>query len=207
MSMEVSVLQLGMIGTNCYIIKDDVTGKGCVIDPGDQPDRVIDAVKKSGMELAAVLLTHAHYDHTGALKGLLDEYPGVPVYLHQGDYELGTGQARAMMPDVKYRTHSYVEGSVVKVGELEFTVLHTPGHTPGCVTLKCGEWLFTGDTLFAGSMGRTDFPGGNDMEIFASLKRLAELEGDYRVCPGHESMSTLDRERKSNYYMKAAMRQ
>ena len=207
MPMEISVLQLGMIGTNCYIIKDTETGKGCVIDPGDQAKQVIAAVKESGMELTAIFLTHGHYDHTGAVKGLLAEYPGLSVYLHQGDYELGTANPRAMMPDVGLRTHSYVDGSVIRVGELEFSVIHTPGHTPGGVTLKCGDTLFTGDTLFAGSMGRTDFDGGSDMEILASLKKLAALEGDYKVCPGHESMTTLAREREYNYYMKAAMRQ
>ncbi len=206
MPMESKTLQLGMIGTNCYIIRDAATNKGCVIDPGDEAPRVIAAVKESGMELTAIFLTHGHYDHTGAVAGLTAAFPGVPVYLHDRDYELGLTDRGAAMPHVGLRTASYGEGDVMKVGELEFTVLHTPGHTPGSVTLKCETVLFTGDTLFAGSMGRTDFPGGSDEAIFASLKRLAQLPGDYKVCPGHESFSTLEAERRYNYYMKAALR-
>ena len=206
MPMECKSLQLGMIGTNCYLVKDTATGKGAVIDPGDEAERVIAAVKDSGMDPVAVFLTHAHYDHTGAVAGLLAAYPGLPVYLHDADYELGTSNRGAMMPDAARRTASYGEGDVLRVGELEFTVLHTPGHTPGGVTLKCENILFTGDTLFAGSMGRTDFPGGDDGAILASLKRLAQLPGDYKVCPGHEAFSTLEAERQYNYYMKAALR-
>ena len=206
MPMECKALQLGMIGTNCYLIKDTATGKGAVIDPGDEPERVVAAVKDSGMDPVAVFLTHAHYDHTGAVAGLLEAFPGLPVYLHDADYELGVSARGAMMPDAFRRTASYGEGDVLKVGELEFTVLHTPGHTPGGVTLKCENILFTGDTLFAGSMGRTDFPGGSDQAILASLKRLAQLPGDYQVCPGHEDFSTLETERQHNYYMKAALR-
>lgn len=206
MPMEFKTLQLGMIGTNCYIVKDTATGKGCVIDPGDEADRVIAAVKESGMELTAIFLTHGHYDHTGAVAGLTAAFPDVPVYLHDADYDLGLAKRGAAMPDVGRRTHSFGEGDVLKVGELTFEVLHTPGHTPGSVTLKCENVLFTGDTLFAGSMGRTDFPGGSDEAIFTSLKRLAQLPGDYQVCPGHESFSTLEAERQYNYYMKAAMR-
>lgn len=206
MPMEFKTLQLGMIGTNCYLIKDAATGKGVVIDPGDEAGRVIDAVKDSGMDPTAIFLTHAHYDHTGAVAGLLEAFPGLPVYLHDADYELGVSTRGAMMPDAARRTASYGEGDVLKVGELELSVLHTPGHTPGGVTLKCENVLFTGDTLFAGSMGRTDFPGGDDGAILASLKRLAQLPGDYKVCPGHEAFSTLEAERQYNYYMKAALR-
>ena len=205
MPMEFKTLQLGMIGTNCYIVKDTATGKGCVIDPGDEADRVIAAVKESGMELTAIFLTHGHYDHTGAVAGLTAAFPDVPVYLHDADYDLGLAKRGAAMPDVGRRTHSFGEGDVLKVGELTFEVLHTPGHTPGGVTLKCENVLFTGDTLFCRSMGRTDFPGGSDQVIFQSLKKLAQLPGDYQVCPGHEECSTLEAERRFNYYMKAAV--
>ena len=206
MAMEWKALQLGPIGTNCYLIKDTATGKGAVIDPGDEPQRVLDAVRDSGMELAAVFLTHAHYDHTGAVPALKEAYPGLPIYLHDADFALGTGNPSAIMPQAKGRTASYGDGDVMKVGELELEVIHTPGHTPGGVTLKCGDVLFTGDTLFQESMGRTDFPGGSDQDILASLKKLARLPGDYQVCPGHEAFSTLEHERQYNYYMKAALR-
>ena len=99
----------------------------------------------------------------------------------------------------------YDEGDRVMVGSIPVDVLHTPGHSKGSVVLKAGDILFTGDTLFRGSMGRTDFPGGSYEEIMASLKRLAALPGDYRVCPGHEGLSTLETERRQNYYMRAAV--
>ncbi len=204
MAMEWSAIQLGAYATNCYLVKDTVTGKGAIIDPGDEPAKVLAQVANMNMEPVAIFLTHAHSDHTGGLFSLKEEYPGIPVYLHDGDMPLGENPA-AFMPDVKERTASYGDGDVMEVGELCFEVIATPGHTPGGVCLKCGDVLFTGDTLFAGSMGRTDFPGGNDREILASLKKLAQLPGDYKVCPGHEFFSTLEEERKNNYYMKAAM--
>lgn len=203
--MEWSSIQLGPIGTNCYLLKDTATGKGAVIDPGDEPDRVLSAVRESGMALTAVFLTHGHHDHTGAVAALKAAYPGLPVYLHDGDAAMA-GNPAAFMPDVQQRTAAYGEGDVMEVGNLKVEVLHTPGHTPGGVTLKVGNVLFTGDTLFQESMGRTDFPGGSDVAILTSLKKLAELPGEFTVCPGHEAYSTLEHERQFNYYMKAALR-
>ena len=100
----------------------------------------------------------------------------------------------------------YQEGDAIDVAGIRVEVLETPGHTPGSVTLRAEDVLFTGDTLFAGSMGRTDLPGGDEGQIMASLRRLAGLEGDYQVLPGHESRSTLERERQSNYCVRAALR-
>ena len=205
MAMEVSMMQLGMLGTNCYLLKDSATGKGALIDPGGQAEVIEKVLTERGVELESVFLTHAHYDHTGAVADLLKAHPGLKVYLHDADAALGEDKA-AMMPDAHLRTHGYGEGDTVTVGETALTVLHTPGHTPGGVCLVCGDLLFSGDTLFRGSMGRTDFPGGDDGAIFASLRRLAALEGDFRVCPGHESTSTLEAERQGNYYMKAALK-
>lgn len=204
MAMEWSAIQLGPIGTNCYLVKDTATGKGAVIDPGDEPEKALAQVKASGMTPVAVFLTHGHHDHTGAVAALKKEYPGIPVYLNDADVALAANPA-AFMPDVSQRTASYKDGEVMEVGELRFEVIQTPGHTPGGVCLKAEGVLFTGDTLFEGSMGRTDFPGGSDREILASLKKLAQLPGDYTVCPGHEAFSTLEAERRGNYYMKAAM--
>ena len=122
------------------------------------------------------------------------------MYLHPADAaQLGT----AVMPPIG-ETLSYQEGDTVPVGNLTVQVLHTPGHTPGGVTLRVEDALFTGDTLFQGSMGRTDL-GGSYTEIMASLKRLGQLEGDLQVLPGHMGVSTLDRERKSNYFLREAL--
>lgn len=202
--MQVTMLQVGPIGTNCYLFWDEKTGKGAVVDPGDDARTILSAIQKSGMELTAIFLTHGHHDHTGALPQLKAAFPQVPVYLHDGDYAFA-GDRNAFMPEVGERTASYGEGDVIPVGDLAVTVYHTPGHTPGGVTLQVGDVLFTGDTLFRGSMGRTDLTGGSYATIMASLKRLGQLPGDYRVCPGHEGTSTLEQERRGNYFLQEAL--
>jgi len=202
--MFVNVMQLGSYGTNCYIFGDEKAGVCALVDPGDEPKTVISQVKKTGMPLIAIFLTHGHQDHTGAVKELKDAFPGVPVYLHDADIAAAKLWG-SLMPDVGERTASYKEGDVIPLGSLSVKVLHTPGHTPGGVTLQVEDVLFTGDTLFRSSMGRTDFPGGSYDEIMASLRQLAALPGDFRVCPGHEGLTTLERERKSNYYMQEAL--
>ena len=154
------------------------------------------------MEIKLILLTHAHYDHTTGVAELHKALPDVPVYLHPNDAaRLGT----PVFPPLGMEPTPYKDGDVVRVGGIDVQVLHTPGHTPGGVCLMAGDVLFTGDTLFQGSMGRTDLPGGSYEQIMASLARLARLPGDFQVLPGHMGMSTLEAERKSNYYMQEAM--
>ncbi len=202
--MFINVMQLGPYGTNCYVFGDEQAGVCALVDPGDEPKTVISQVKKTGLPLKAIFLTHGHQDHTGAVKEAKAAFPGVPVYLHDAD--IAASKLRgSLMPDVGERTVSYKDGDVIPLGNLSIKVLHTPGHTPGGVTLQVEDVLFTGDTLFRSSMGRTDFPGGSYDEIMASLRQLAALPGDFKVCPGHEGLSTLERERKNNYYMREAM--
>lgn len=201
--MKVNVMQVGPIGTNCYILKDETTGKAAVIDPGDEAERILAALKEDGAEVTHILLTHGHYDHTGGVAGLEAAFPGTPVYLHRADAE---GVNPTMFPPLPREVlRFYDEGDTVAVGGLTVEVLHTPGHSKGSVVLKTGDILFTGDTLFRGSCGRTDLPGGSYQEIMTSLARLGRLAGDYRVCPGHEGLSTLDAERRSNYYLMEAL--
>ena len=200
--MKIRVLQVGPIGTNCYLLEDEHTKTAAVVDPGDEAGRVLAQAKEDGVEIRSILLTHAHYDHTGGVAGLLEALPGIPVYLHPDDAaRLGSPVFPALGTDPT----PYGDGDLVKVGGIDVQVLHTPGHTPGGVCLMAGDALFTGDTLFQGSMGRTDLPGGSYKEIMASLKRLAGLPGDYHVLPGHMDLSTLEAERRGNYYMREAM--
>lgn len=203
--MTIQVLQVPPIGTNCYLLKDDATGKGAIIDPGGDGASIRSAVAQMGMTPVAILLTHGHYDHTGAVLDLLREYPGLPVYLHPLDAAM-MKEVDSLVPDIG-PTVAYGEGDQVPVGDLTVQVYHTPGHTPGSVTLKVGSVLFTGDTLFRGSCGRTDLAGGSPDTMAASLRRLANLEGDFRVLPGHEGSSTLEEERRSNYWVLYALRQ
>ena len=198
--MNIKLMQVGEIGTNCYLLEDEDTRSAAIIDPGGEARGILGQAKADGVQVKAILLTHSHYDHTGAVRELREALPGVPVYLHPADAaQLGT----AVMPPIG-ETLPYQEGDTVPVGNLTVQVLHTPGHTPGGVTLRVEDVLFTGDTLFRGSMGRTDL-GGSYTEIMASLKRLGQLEGDLQVLPGHMGVSTLDRERKSNYFLREAL--
>lgn len=198
--MNIKLMQVGEICTNCYLLEDEDTRSAAIIDPGGEARGILGQAKADGVQVKAILLTHSHYDHTGAVRELREALPGVPVYLHPADAaQLGT----AVMPPIG-ETLPYQEGDTVPVGNLTVQVLHTPGHTPGGVTLRVEDVLFTGDTLFQGSMGRTDL-GGSYTEIMASLKRLGQLEGDLQVLPGHMGVSTLDRERKSNYFLREAL--
>lgn len=207
--MEISVLCLGQIGTNCYIFRREGGYKCGVVDPGDQGEQVARWLVEKGLEAEAVLLTHGHFDHILGIPGLREEWPDLPVYCHPADW--GEGDAASLFgqrfPTVRSfgDITPYREGDTVEVDGIRLEVLDTPGHTPGSVTLRAENVLFTGDTLFAGSMGRTDLPGGGEGELMRSLKRLGELEGDYQVLPGHEGQSTLERERSGNYCLRAAM--
>ena len=200
--MQVTMLSVGPIGTNCYILEDDK--KIAVIDPGDEAGRILSAVKGLGGEVEYILLTHGHYDHTTAVPELHKALPEAKIYIHQADAN-GAGSRLFPLAGQVDDLLLYDEGDALSLGSLTIDVLHTPGHSKGSVTLKAGGVLFTGDTLFAGSMGRTDLPGGNEEEIMASLKRLGELEGDFTVCPGHMGSSTLDCERRTNPYLRMAM--
>ena len=155
-----------------------------------------------GWRVGCILLTHAHFDHTGALKSLHAALPDVPIYVHALDADNNTNMSNGNL----VYTDTYADGGIVSCGGLTFRVLHTPGHTPGSVCLQCEGALFTGDTLFAGSYGRTDFIGGDEAAMRRSLARLGHLEGDCTVLPGHGEDSTLDYERRTNPYLREAMR-
>ncbi len=203
--MKVKLLRVGPIGTNCYILEDDQTNLAAVIDPGDEPELIQEALEKEGVEVRYLLLTHGHYDHTTAVPALHRVYPQADIYIHQADAN-GAGSTLFPLTGEVDDLKLYDEGDVIRLGDHEIQVLHTPGHSPGSVTLKVEDVLFTGDTLFAGSCGRTDLRGGSYEQIMQSLKRLGELKGDFHVCPGHEATSTLERERRSNPFLMEAMR-
>ena len=199
--MKVSYLPLGAIATNCYIAYDEDTSRAAVIDPGDQAEDLLKILQDQGLTVGLILLTHGHFDHTGAVDALREKTEA-PVYIHRLD--LDRSICRDAL-DLDGDFCFYDEGDQVSLDSMTFRVLHTPGHTPGSVCLLCGELLFAGDTLFAGSCGRTDLPKGNWDDMERSLKRLYELEGDYTVLPGHEGLSTLDRERQVNPFMRQAL--
>ena len=200
--MQIKMMQVGPLGTNCYLLEDEASKTAAVVDPGGDALRILSQAQADGVTIRLILLTHAHFDHTGGVAALCKSLPDVPVYLHPADAALLGSE---VFPAIGAPTVPYEEGDTVALGDLTIQVLHTPGHTPGGVCLLAGDALFTGDTLFCGSMGRTDFAGGSYEQIMASLKRLAQLPGDYRVLPGHMDATTLDRERQSNFFLREAL--
>lgn len=202
--MKIKTLCVGPIGTNCYILCDEAAKVCAVIDPGGDAEAVAAAVKETGCTPCSILLTHGHYDHTGAVAELRQLWPEVPVYLNRRDRYDGDPYMAQLFPPVP-KAADYDEGDTLSVGGLTVEVLATPGHSEGSVTLRCGEVLFCGDTLFAGSCGRTDFPGGSSRKILRSLARLGALGGNPAVYPGHMESSTLNRERRSNPFMLQAL--
>ena len=204
--MDIQILQVGPIGTNCYLLCDETEKLCAVVDPGGDAARVAAAVADTGCAPCAILLTHGHYDHTGGVAELRAKWPDVPVYLNRRDQYEGDAYLQQLFPPVP-GAKDYDEGDTIQVGGLTVDVMATPGHSEGGVTLRCGDVLLCGDTLFAGSCGRTDFPGGSVKKIMASLKRLGSLEGDLQVYPGHMETSTLDQERSWNPYLHQAMQE
>jgi glyoxylase-like metal-dependent hydrolase (beta-lactamase superfamily II) len=163
--MLVKTLPVGQLEANCYIAIDEQTNKAMIVDPGDEPDRIIEEAKD--LEVEFIVLTHAHFDHAGALEELRE----------------ATGA-----------------GDQISLGGLAFAAIHTPGHTPGSMCLYGEGAVFTGDTLFAGSVGRTDFPGGSLSQMKDSFRRLMRLPGETAVLSGHGPPTSIAREREENMF-------
>ena len=200
--MLIKTIPVGQLETNCYIVTDEATLSCAVIDPGDESNSILDYLEDNRLHCMAIFLTHGHFDHVGAVEAVAEE-TGATVYIHRLDADGAESDPRfpfRMPANGEY----YADGDTVELPGLRFEVIGTPGHTPGGVSLRCGNALFTGDTLFRGSCGRTDLPGGDMDEELRSLKKLCALPGDYEVYPGHMDASTLERERNFNYYCRQA---
>lgn len=209
--MLIKTITVGPLETNCYVAADEKTLDCAVIDPGADASEILNYLEETHLNCRFVLLTHGHFDHTGAVEDVLaDTEAQLMVHKADAGVSVGGDYYRFIPPE---GTKYYADGDVVCVGGLSFTVIETPGHTPGSVCLLCREAggeapvLFSGDTLFRDSCGRTDFPGSSTDDILRSLKRLAQLPGDCEVYPGHGFSTTLSRERSVNFFMTAAMRQ
>ena len=198
--MHIKGIQVGQLGTNCYIVADEATKECAVIDPGDESSVILDYLEDNHLTCKVIMLTHGHHDHWLGLDGVR-EGTGAPAYINKKDaYPRGQAGPRMKFPadeEIRY----YAEGDTVTVGSLVFTVMETPGHSSGSVCLICGDAIFSGDTLFRDSCGRTDFEDGDMNAMLQSLLRLDALEGNYEVYPGHMEYTSLDRERAFNYYI------
>ena len=195
--LTLHTLPLGAYQTNCYILHQEDSSSCVVIDPGYTPEVILDFLAGKGLKLEAILLTHGHFDHVGAVRDLAAE-TGCQVYLNPDDLSMPPRMTAGPL----YYTDTYSDGDTLSPAGIPFQVLSTPGHTPGSVCLIAENYLFSGDTLFAGSRGRTDLPGGSTRAILESLRRLAALPQDYSVHPGHGESTTLAWEKQYNPYMR-----
>lgn len=194
--MKIQKIPVGMLQENCYFVSDE-NGDTAVIDPGDETELLLARLERGGLTPRCILLTHGHFDHVGAAAPLAERYH-CPVYLHEADRALPERLTGGALP----QTQALHEGDELAAGALRFRVLETPGHSAGSVSLLCGDALFSGDTIFAGgSWGRTDFPGGSESAIRASLRRLAALPPQTRVFPGHGPETTIAAERACDPFM------
>ena len=200
--MLIKTLPVGLLETNCYVLTDEGSLQCAIIDPGADSNIILDYIEANNLKPVAILITHGHFDHCMALSSVMDG-TRAPAFIHKEDLS-DQGVRNKHMLENDGRIGCFAEGDVIKVGSLEVNVLETPGHSPGSVTLMCGGALFTGDTLFRDSCGRTDLYGGSMEVLLASLRRLSALDGDFEVYPGHGDHSTLSRERSSNYYVRYA---
>ena len=203
--VKIHTLPLGAYQTNCYIVHEETSKTCAIIDPGYEPEKVLAYCNRFGLSVDAVLLTHGHFDHVGAVEAIV-KATNCKLWMSQGDYT----QFKSPESDFFYPIHDcdftevqFCENDeIIQAGGLTFTVMETPGHTWGSVCFRCGHVLFSGDTLFAGSCGRVDLPGGDPAQMLQSLTRLASLNADYRVHPGHGPSTTLSQEKRHNPYMR-----
>jgi len=204
--MIIKTITIGPLEANCYIIGDENTLEAAVIDPGDEPDIILESLRKEELKPIYLICTHAHFDHIGAIGELKNE-TGAKILIHKDEkkiYDIATEMAALWgyeIPPLPKPDIYLNEGDILKIGSLNFKVIHTPGHSPGGICLYGHDILITGDTLFAGSVGRTDFYGGNLEKLKESFMRLLSLPEHTQVFPGHGPKTTIKIEKKENFFI------
>lgn len=203
--LNITTLPLGSYQTNCYIVRAADSKSCAIIDPGYEAETILDFLKREDLSADAILLTHGHFDHVGAVKALV-KATGCSLWMHERDYSQFKNPVNAFFYPIANCTFTEVNfcenGEHIRAGGLTFTVLDTPGHTWGSICYLCEDAMFSGDTLFAGSCGRTDLPGGDASVLQESLETVRGLEENYRVFPGHGESTTLLREKQTNPYLR-----
>jgi glyoxylase-like metal-dependent hydrolase (beta-lactamase superfamily II) len=206
--MILKKLLVGPLGVNCYILGDEKTREAIVIDPGGNAHAILASIQKHQLKVNAIVNTHAHFDHVGALHALRAE-TGAPFILHEDEVAMLRGaQSSAAMyglsiPPQAAPDRTVRDGDRIECGDIALTVLHTPGHTPGGICLLQAKNVFVGDTLFQGGIGRTDFPGGDYMTLMTSIRdKLLPLPDDTIVYPGHGAQTTIGEEKLLNMFLR-----
>lgn len=203
--MLINELTVGQLEANCFIVSDEKTKEAIIIDPGDDDEEIMDVVKENNLKVKYIVCTHAHFDHVGAVADVKTKTNAlicihkdeVEVYKRAGDFAAFWGFKIKPLPEPDMLLN---EGDVIAFGNLNLKVLHTPGHSPGGMCLYGGNVIFTGDTLFAGSVGRTDLPGGNINELKKSFSKLMCFPPDTKVYAGHGCSSTIGAEKTDNFF-------
>lgn len=202
--MKIKRFEVGPLLVNCYLVYDEKTKDAFVVDPGDEPDLVLDSIKEEALHVKYIICTHGHFDHIGAVKELKDE-TGAQIILHRGDLEIYKHSPEVAKQFFGIEIESQPEPDKLLENEemlmlfgKEIKFIHTPGHSPGSICIYFDNYLLTGDTLFAGSVGRTDLIGGSMEQLLNSLKKIATLPPDTVVLPGHGPKTKIGLEKKSN---------
>ena len=206
--MKIEKFVTGIISTNCYLVINEETKQTVVIDPAACPSYLMGHIKSEGLQVEAILLTHGHFDHIMGIGDLRKEFP-VPVYAHEGDQETlldpSLNLSISYTDGYTFDGATYVrDGQTLELAGASFQVIHTPGHTPGgvCYYLENEKVLFSGDTLFQNSVGRTDFPNSSMSDLIRSLReKVMALPDDVKVYPGHMGETTIGHERKHNPFI------
>jgi hydroxyacylglutathione hydrolase len=199
--MIVKTFPLGSLQTNCYIVIDEKSNRAVIIDPGAEASYLNSQIEALGVEIEVILLTHCHFDHNGAVAELKDKYK-VNVYINKAEEEYMENDPSGVFGKLPHIYEYINEGEVIKVGELSFKAIFTPGHTKGGTCYLVEDKVFTGDTLFQGSIGRADFIGGNFDELIESIEsKLMVLGNDVEVYPGHGPKSTIIFEKTRNPFL------
>lgn len=203
--LHIDCLTLGDYQVNCYAVYTSDSNRCVLIDPGYDEERILQFLQERGLTVDAILLTHGHFDHVGAVKAICNA-TGCKLWMSERDWSQKRNPLNAYLYPIANCNFTEVQfcedGEQITAAGLTFDVLETPGHTWGSVCLCCGDALFTGDTLFDGSCGRTDLPGGDHKTIMTSLQRLKNIPENYRIFPGHGSATTLDDQRRYNPYLR-----